>query len=130
MGQVPLRWNYDAALALQRLYEKADCVIVYRRFERSGIAVAHDAETRREWTEPVTVLRVVGEAHDRRGAAVKVTVANHDLRAVRRYAFHLIPPLAHHLDRGFHCFRARVHRQRPLIAEQRAQLAQERTHYV
>ncbi len=128
--EIALGWNDDPALALDRLDEDPDHVGVHRVAGRLEIPVGQQREARREGTEAVAVLRVVGEADDRRGATVEVAGEDQDLGLAVRHALDLVAPLARGLDRGLHRLGTRVHGQHPRVAGQLAHLPVQRAQLV
>ena len=114
-GEVALGRNDDPALTLDRFDQHADHVGVHRLADRLEITVRQHRETRRERPVTVLVLRLVGEADNRRGAAVEVAGKDEDLGLAVRNTLDLVAPLPRRLDRRLNGFRARIHRQHPLV---------------
>ncbi len=129
-GQIAVRGNHHAALALDRLHHEADGVLGDGRLEGVHVAVGHELEARGEGPEALPVLVLRGEADDRRRPAVEVPFADDDLGPVRGHALRPIAPLPDRLDGGLHRLGARVHRERLVVAGGRGQLGQEGAHLV
>jgi hypothetical protein len=118
LAEIAGRRNDDAGLALDRLHEKRDRVVVEGLGERLEVAERHDPKPWSKRAEAATRVRVGAESDDRERAAVKVVGADDDLRAVRRHALDLVAPLAHGLERGLDRLGAAVHRQDLVRARQ------------
>ncbi len=117
-------------LALDRLDENADYLLVHRGRQGLGVAVGQDAESRGVRAVGVSGVRVGREAHDRDRAAVEVAVEGDDHGLIGRDALDLVAPLAGRLDRGLDAFGAGVHRQDHLHAGHRREFGAERSELV
>jgi hypothetical protein len=120
----------DAGLALDRLEQHRDGVVVDRGLERIDVAVRHGDEPGRVWTEVRARLLIVAEADDRRRAAVKVARHHDDLRAAVGHALHAIAPRAGDLHRGLDRLGARIHGQHHVFAGERGERLGERAESV
>ena len=120
-AQVAVGRDDHAALALDRLDQHGDGVLVDGRLEGRQVAVRDDDEAGRERAEAVARVRVVGEADDGGGAAVEVAGGDDDLGLVGGDALDLVAPLAGDLDRGLDGLGAGVHRQHEVLAAQVAE---------
>ena len=118
-GQVAGRRDADARLALDRLEQHGDGVVGDRGAQGVEVAVRDGDEAGRERAVVVAGLRVVGEADDRRGAAVEVAAGHDDLRPAGGHALDPVAPLAGDLDARLHGLGAGVHGQDHLLAHQR-----------
>jgi hypothetical protein len=108
----------NAAFALDRLDEHGGDVRVHRALDRREIPVGEHREAGRQRAEPILVLSFLGEADDRRRAAVKVPREDEDLGLVLRDPLDRVTPFAGELDRGFDRFGPRVHREHLPVARQ------------
>ena len=127
-GDIAGRRDDHAGLALDRLDQERDRVVVERRLERLEVPVRDGLEAGGVGAEVGPRRRVVGERDDRGRAAVEIAATDDDLRAAGRHPLDLVTPLARRLDRGLDGLGARVHRQHPLrradLGEAHAELAE------
>ena len=117
-------------LALNGLDENRDRVVGDGRLESGRIPVGNRHEAGRERREPVARGRVVGEAHDRRRAAVEVAAHDDDLGGALGHALHAVSPRARELDRRLDGFGSRVHGQHAVDPGQSRERFGERTEAV
>ena len=89
------------------------------------VAEGHGVEARREGAEVVARDRVVGEADDRRRAAVEVAGHDDDARPAVGHALDLVAPAAGGLDRRLDGLGAGVHRQHEVLAGEGREVAAE-----
>ena len=126
-GQIVVGRNDDAGFALDRLDQHRDGVVVDRGGQRLGVAERHGAEAGRVGAEAATRGVVVGEADDRRRAAVEVVVRHDDIAVPGGHALDVGAPLAGHLDAALDGLGAAVHRQHHVLAAQLGQRLAERS---
>ena len=124
--QVVVRRNDDARLALDGLEQHGDGVLVDRGGHRVGVTEGHRPESRCVRTEAAARGVVVGEADDRRGAAVEVVMRHDDVGLAGGDALDVGAPLAGDLDAALDGFGAAVHRQHHVLAAQFGQRRAER----
>ncbi len=129
-SEITLRRNDDTALSLDRLHQESRRIVVDRRFERRNIAIVDEPESGRERAEPLLILGLIGHRDDRDRAAVEVVLAGDDLGLVLRDALDRVGPLAGGLDRGLDRLGTGVHRQRHVLAGQRAGALEKRPELV
>ena len=126
-GQIVVGRHDDAGLTLDRLDEHGDGVVVDRGGQRVGVAERHRAETRGVGAEAAARSVVVGEADDRRRAAVEVVLRHHDVALAGRHALDVGAPFAGDLDAALDGLGAAVHRQHHVLAAQLGQRLAERS---
>src|SRR6516162_7927119 len=78
-GEPSRRWHHDAGLALDRLDQNGRGLGLHGPLHGGEIAEWHAAESGRERSEAVTIIRFARERDDGRGAAVKISVRHDDL---------------------------------------------------
>ena len=119
--QIVVRWHDHAGLALDRLEQHRDGVLVDRVGHRVGVTERHRTKARRERAEATARRLVRRKADDADGPAVKVVVGDHDIGLARGNALDIGSPFARDLDRALDRFGAAVHRQHHVLVAQRRQ---------
>ena len=125
-AQVALGRNDHARLALDRLDEERDGVLVDRLAQRVDVAVGNRLEPRRERSEPGRAP--TGRSRSSTIVTVrpwKLPSRHEDLRAIRRHALDVVAPAAGRLDRGLDRLGAGVHREHHVLAGELGEVAAE-----
>ncbi|SKT92264.1 Uncharacterised protein [Mycobacteroides abscessus subsp. abscessus] len=126
-GQVVVRRDDDAGLALNGLQQDGDGVAVDRPLQGGGIAEWHDAESGSERSESAARGLIGGEAHDADGSTVEVIVCHHDIGLIHRHALDVGAPFTGHLDTALDGLGPGVHRQHHALAAEPGEVAAEPT---